>query len=81
MPRGALSTRRRAWGYGGAVAAPLLAAAALKPLQPTLNLASDVSVYLVVVVAAALVGGLGHDATLPLEILDVEILDHTRRRV
>ena len=59
MSRGVLSTRRRAWGYGGAVAAPLVAAAVLKPLQPTLNLASDVSVYLVVVVAAALVGGLG----------------------
>jgi two-component system, OmpR family, sensor histidine kinase KdpD len=54
-----LSARRRAWGYGTAVLAPLLAVPVLISLRGTLNLASDVAVYLVLVVMAALVGGLG----------------------
>lgn len=59
MPRVRLSARRRIWGYGAAVVAPLLAAPVLIALRDTLNLAGDVSVYLVLVVGAALVGGLG----------------------
>lgn len=59
MRRGRLSARRRVWGYGAAVVAPLLTAPVLVLLRDELNLASDVSVYLVLVVAAALVGGLG----------------------
>src|SRR3954451_21437959 len=54
-----LSVRRRAWGYGAAVLAPFLTAAVLVTLRDTLNLASDVAVYLVMVVMVALVGGLG----------------------
>jgi two-component system sensor histidine kinase KdpD len=54
-----LSLRRRAWGYGAAVLAPLLTVPVLVPLRDGLNLASDVSIYLVLVVTAALVGGLG----------------------
>jgi two-component system sensor histidine kinase KdpD len=54
-----LSVRRRAWGYGAAVLAPFVTAAVLVMLRDTLNLASDVAVYLVMVVMVALVGGLG----------------------
>ena len=59
MQRGTLSARRRAWGYGIAVVAPLLTVPLLAPVRGTLNLASDVAVYLVLVVLTALVGGLG----------------------
>jgi two-component system, OmpR family, sensor histidine kinase KdpD len=59
MRTGTLSTRRRAWGYCLAVAAPMLLLPALVPLRGTVNLAGDVAIYLVLVVAAALVGGLG----------------------
>lgn len=59
MRWGRLSARRRVWGYGTAVVAPLVAVPVLVPLRDTLNLASDVSIFLVLVVAAALVGGLG----------------------
>jgi two-component system, OmpR family, sensor histidine kinase KdpD len=59
MARATLSVRRRAWGYGTAVLAPILAVPILISLRGTFNLASDVAVYLVLVVMAALVGGLG----------------------
>jgi two-component system sensor histidine kinase KdpD len=54
-----LSARRRAWGYGSAVLAPFLTVPVLIPLRGTVNLASDVSVYLVLVVMVALIGGRG----------------------
>jgi two-component system sensor histidine kinase KdpD len=59
MGSGALSARRRAGGYVVAVLAPILAVPVLLPLRDTLNLASDVVIYLILVVASALVGGLG----------------------
>jgi two-component system sensor histidine kinase KdpD len=59
MAGAALSARRRAWGYAAAVLAPFVTVPVLVPLHGTLNLASDVAVYLVLVVLAALVGGLG----------------------
>lgn len=59
MRRGRLSARRRVWGYGAAVVTPLLIAPGLISLRDDLNLASDVSAYLVLVVIAALIGGLG----------------------
>lgn len=59
MRSGSLSARRQAWGYGLAVAGPLVLLPMLVPLRGTINLAGDVSVYLVLVVATALVGGIG----------------------
>lgn len=59
MRTSTLSARRRAWGYAVAVVAPLLTVPILIPLRGTLNLATDVSAYLVLVVVTALVGGLG----------------------
>lgn len=59
MRSGSLSGRRRAWGYVLAVAGPVALVPALVPLRGTVNLAGDVAVYLVLVVGAALVGGLG----------------------
>ena len=57
---GLLSRRRRAWGYAVSLAGAALLLPALLPFRGgTLNLASDVAAYLVLVVAAALVGGLG----------------------
>ncbi|MBU2695405.1 hypothetical protein CCO04_09955 [Pimelobacter sp. 30-1] len=56
---GNLSRRRRAAGYAVAVAAPLVLLPVLVPLRDRLNLASDVVLFLVVVVMAALVGGVG----------------------
>lgn len=53
-----LSRRRRTAGFGVAVAAPLLLLPVLVPLRDELNLASDVALFLVAVVASALVGGL-----------------------
>jgi two-component system sensor histidine kinase KdpD len=55
----ALSNRRRLWGHLIAVAGPLVLLPALIPLRDRLGLASDVSAYLVIVIGAALVGGLG----------------------
>ncbi|GAB2980466.1 sensor histidine kinase [Nocardioides montaniterrae] len=55
----ALSNRRRIVGHALAVVAPILLLAGLVPLRERLGLAGDVSVYLVVVVGAALVGGIG----------------------
>ncbi len=52
-----LSRPRRTWGFVVAVAAPLLLVPLLVPLRDHLNLASDVALHLVVVVASALVGG------------------------
>ena len=59
MGAGTLSAARRAWGYAAAVVAPVLAVPILVPLRDSLNLASDVAVYLVLVVLTALLGGLG----------------------
>lgn len=59
MRSGSLSARRRVWGYGLAVGGPAMLLPGLVPLRGTLNLAGDVAVYLVLVVAASLVGGLG----------------------
>jgi two-component system sensor histidine kinase KdpD len=55
----ALSHRRRLVGHALAAAAPLVLLLALVPLRSSLGLAGDVSAYLVVVVGAALVGGIG----------------------
>lgn len=59
MRSGSLSAQRRAWGYGFAVGAPVVLLPVLIPLRDTINLAGDVAIYLVLVVAAALVGGIG----------------------
>lgn len=59
MRSGSLSAERQGWGYGLAVAGPLVLLPVLVPLRDTINLAGDVSVYLVLVVASALVGGIG----------------------
>ena len=59
MRSGSLSARRQAWGYGLAVGGPAALLPVLIPLRDTINLAGDVAVYLVLVVAAALVGGIG----------------------
>jgi two-component system sensor histidine kinase KdpD len=53
-----LSRPRRRTGLVVAVVAPLLLLPVLVPLRDRLNLASDVALFLVVVVASALVGGL-----------------------
>lgn len=54
-----LGGRRLLSGYLLAVALPALAAAVLSPLRDSLNLSSDVLVFLLMTVVAALVGGLG----------------------
>ena len=57
---GLLSVRRRAWGYALAVLGPAVVLPGLLPFRGgALNLASDVAVHLVLVVGAALVGGIG----------------------
>lgn len=57
--KGGLSRRRRVGGHVLAVAGPLILLPVLVPLRGSLNLASDVALFLVAVVAAALVGGVG----------------------
>jgi two-component system sensor histidine kinase KdpD len=60
MRAGLLSRRRRAWGYAVALAGTAVLLPVLLPFRGgALNLASDVAAYLVLVVVAALVGGLG----------------------
>lgn len=59
MRSGSLSGRRVGWGYAVAVIGPAGLVAVLVPLRESLNLAGDVALHLVVVVSAALVGGLG----------------------
>jgi len=59
MRSGSLSARRQAWGYGLGVLGPAALLPVLVPLRDTINLAGDVAVYLVLVVAAALIGGIG----------------------
>lgn len=54
-----MSRQRRVAGLVVAVVAPLLLVPALVPLRDRVNLASDVALFLVVVVACALVGGPG----------------------
>ncbi|HWU21451.1 MAG TPA: DUF4118 domain-containing protein, partial [Nocardioides sp.] len=54
-----LSQQRRTVGYLIAVAGPLVLVMPLVALRSHLGLAGDVSAYLVVVVGAALAGGLG----------------------
>jgi two-component system sensor histidine kinase KdpD len=54
-----LGSRRLLAGYLLAVALPALATLALSPLRGSLNLSSDVLVFLLATVVAALVGGLG----------------------
>ncbi|GAA3811927.1 sensor histidine kinase [Nocardioides panacisoli] len=57
---GLLSRRRRAYGYAVALAGAAVLVLVLLPFRGgALNLASDVAAYLVLVVVAALVGGLG----------------------
>lgn len=57
--RGALSLRRRVRGYVLAVLLPALLTLALLPVDHALNLVSDVLLFLLLVVAVALVGGVG----------------------
>ena len=57
--RSSLSARRRAQGYGLAIAGTALLVVVLEPLRGTFNLASDLLVFLVLVVGVSLVGGLG----------------------
>ncbi len=57
--RGSLSTRRRVRGYLLAVVLPVLLTLALLPVHDVLNLVSDVLLFLLLVVAVALVGGAG----------------------
>lgn len=59
MRSGSINRRRRAWGYALAVGAPLALVPVLVPARDHLNLASDVALYLVLVVVVAVVGGLG----------------------
>lgn len=59
MASGALGVRRTVGGYTLALAAPLLLIATLVPLRDRLDLASDVLLFMLVVVLAALVGGRG----------------------
>ncbi|WP_207007533.1 sensor histidine kinase [Nocardioides aromaticivorans] len=54
-----MSRQRRVGGLVVAVLAPLLLVPVLVPLREQVNLASDVALFLVVVVASALVGGPG----------------------
>jgi len=57
--RGSLSASRRIRGYVLAVVLPALATFGLLPLDHVLNLVSDVLLFLLLVVAVALVGGPG----------------------
>lgn len=57
--RGSLSVGRRVRGYVLAVLLPALVTLALLPLDHVLNLVSDMLLFLLVVVAVALVGGVG----------------------
>lgn len=57
-PTSVSGTRQR-WGYAVGGLGPLLVLPVLVPLRDHLNLASDVAVCLVLVVLAALIGGLG----------------------
>jgi two-component system, OmpR family, sensor histidine kinase KdpD len=57
-PRGSLSARRRIYGFALAAAAPPLLTLILSSDRSGLNLISDTLVFLVLVVAVALVGGL-----------------------
>ena len=59
MGRGNLSARRRTYGYLLAVAGAVLLAVVLVPLRGGLDLASDALLFLLLVVASAIVGGLG----------------------
>ncbi|WP_183095227.1 sensor histidine kinase [Nocardioides stalactiti] len=59
MRSGSLSGRRVGAGYLLAGVGPSALVAVLVPLRDTINLAGDVALFLVLVVAAALVGGLG----------------------
>lgn len=59
MRSGTLSVRRRAAGYVLAVVGPVVLLPVLVPIRDTVNLAGDVAVYLVLVVASALIGGIG----------------------
>jgi two-component system sensor histidine kinase KdpD len=59
MVRGSLSTRRRAGGYLLAVLGAAVVVALLAPFRGDLDLASDALVFLLLVVATAILGGLG----------------------
>lgn len=59
MVPGSLSGRRRAGGYALALIGAALLAAGLEPLRGRLDLASDALLFLLVVVGAAILGGLG----------------------
>ena len=59
MVPGSLSARRRAWGYALAVVGVAVLAAGLVPLRGRLDLASDALLFLLLVVTAAILGGLG----------------------
>lgn len=59
MIPGSLSARRRGWGYALAVAGVAGAVAVLIPLRGRLDLASDALLLLLLVVATAIIGGLG----------------------
>lgn len=54
----ALTFRRRAWGWGLALVAVPLLTAALLPAQEHLSLPSEILLFLLMVVAVALVGGM-----------------------
>jgi two-component system sensor histidine kinase KdpD len=57
--RGSLGLRRRVQGYLLAVLLPCLLVPALTPMRDTLNLVSDMLLFLLLVVLVSLVGGLG----------------------
>jgi two-component system sensor histidine kinase KdpD len=61
LPRGhgSLGLRRKLQGYALAVLLPCLLVPALTPLRDTLNLVSDMLLFLLLVVLVSLVGGLG----------------------
>lgn len=59
MVGGSLSARRRSYGYAVAVAGTAILVAALVPLRDRLDLASDALLFLLLVVSAAILGGLG----------------------
>jgi two-component system sensor histidine kinase KdpD len=59
MVPGSLSVRRRAAGYALAVVGVAVSAAGLLPLRGRLDLASDALLFLLLVVTAAILGGLG----------------------
>ena len=59
MVPGSLSARRRAYGYALAVVGAAALTAGLLPLRGGLDLASDALLFLLLVVTAAILGGLG----------------------